>query len=211
VLGTSPAGAAAVIAAITLALVPALPMLATRIARVPVPAVPTGPDDLKADAEVIHGPSLHRQTDRADSVLTSLLGASAAVFLGAEAIMALDGRTPAVLFCLLLGLILLLRARPYLGRAQRLPVIVAGAGGLGLALFGLFLHSGPSVRLTVVLGGLITIALASLIYGLAVAGKRIAPIWGRILDIVEIILIVGAIPLAVWVSGLYTWVRALRA
>ena len=55
------------------------------------------------------------------------------------------------------------------------------------------------------------IAIISLVYGLGVAGKRIAPIWGRTLDIFEIILIVGAIPLAVWVSGLYDWARALHA
>jgi len=211
VLGTSAAGAAAVIAAVTLVVVPGLPMLATRIARVPVPAIPTGPDDLKADEEVIHGPSLRRQTDRADGVLTSLVGACAAVFLGCEIVLAIDGGTPPTIFCFVLGIVLLLRARPYLGRAQRVPMIAAGSGGLGLAMLGLFLGSGPLVRLTAVFGGLLVIAITALVYGLGVAGKRIAPIWGRTLDIFEIILIVATIPLAAWVVGLDAWARALHA
>lgn len=210
-LGTTPAGAAAVIAAVALGLIPFLPMFATRVARVPVPAVPTGPDDLKADAETIDGPALQERSDRADAILTAILGSSAAIFLGAEVVMTLDGSLPALLFCAVLGLILLVRARPYRGRAQRMPMIAAGWTGLGLAAFAFFVQSGTLIRLTAVLPGLVAVAIAALIYGLGVAGKKIAPVWGRALDIMEVILIVAAIPMAVWVSGLYAWVRSIRA
>ena len=118
---------------------------------------------------------------------------------------------PALIFCALLGLILLVRARPYRGRAQRMPMIAAGWAGLGLAAWGYFATSDTLTRLAIVLPALVAVAVIALIYGLAVAGKRIAPVWGRALDIIEIILIVTAVPMAVWVSGLYAWVRSIRA
>jgi hypothetical protein len=34
--------------------------------------------------------------------------------------------------------------------------------------------------------------------------------WGRALDILEIGLILTIVPLAVWVSGLYHWIRTVR-
>ena len=52
--------------------------------------------------------------------------------------------------------------------------------------------------------------MISLVYGLTVAGKRISPVWGRLLDIVEILLIIALVPLAVWVGGLYGWILNLR-
>jgi ESX secretion system protein EccD len=209
-LHTTPAGAAAVIAAVGLGLIPFLAMFATRAARVPVPAVPTGPEDLKADEETIDGPALLTQSNRADAIMTAILGASAVIFFGVELILALDGSLPALLFCVLLGLILLVRARPYRGRAQRVPMIAAGWAGLGFAALGFFLTTDTLMRLTIVLPGLFVAAIAALVYGLGVAGKKIAPIWGRTLDIIEIILVVAAIPMAVWVSGLYAWVRSIK-
>jgi type VII secretion integral membrane protein EccD len=211
IFGTTPAGAAAVIAMFALALLPLLPMMATRIARVPVPSVPTGPDDLKSDEENIDGPAIRRQSDRADGIMTALIGACAAVILFAEILFVLDRGVRALLFSALLGLIMLIRARPYLGRAQRTPMIAVGSLGLGFAALGFFLISTPLVRLTGVLGALVVIAVTALVYGLAIAGKRIAPIWGRALDIIEVILIVGAVPMMIWVSGLYDWARAIRA
>jgi type VII secretion integral membrane protein EccD len=211
IFGATAAGAAAVIAAVTLGFLPLLPLIATRVARVPVPSVPTGPDDLKADEENIDGPAIRRQSDRADGVLTALIGACAAIFLAAEIIFMIDGGVAALLFCALLGLILLIRARPYLGRSQRVPMIAVGSIGLGLTALGFFDASTPLIRLTAILGGLVVVAIIALVYGLAIAGKRIAPIWGRFLDIIEVILIVGAIPMAVWVSGIYAAVRGIKA
>ena len=50
-----------------------------------------------------------------------------------------------------------------------------------------FAAAGPLVRLTAILGGLIVAALAAIVYGFAVAGKRISPAWGRLLDIGEVL------------------------
>jgi type VII secretion integral membrane protein EccD len=211
VLGTKPAGSAAIIAAIGLAWIPLLPMLGARMARLPIPAVPTGPDDLKADEETLDGRMLRSRADRADGLLSALVGSTAAILLGCEVVLSLSGGLPAQLFCCVLALVLLLRARPFAGRAPRAAVLTAGTLGFGLLAVAVFFSSVSTVRLAVVLGGLVAFAVISLVYGLGIAGKRIAPIWGRTLDIIEILLIIGAVPLAIWVSGLYGWVRGLHA
>jgi type VII secretion integral membrane protein EccD len=202
--------AAAVVATVAFATVPVLPMAAYRLARLPVPSIPTGPEDLKNDTESVDGRQVLRLSERADAFLTGLLWTVALLVLGGEVVLARDGRLPAVLLCLVLGLLSLLRARPYLGRALRVPVLVAGTLGLGLAAAATFAAGGTAVKLGVVLGGLLLTAVVSLVYGLSVAGKRISPVWGRLLDIVEILLIISLVPLAVWVCGLYGWIVNLR-
>ncbi|MEW2384788.1 type VII secretion integral membrane protein EccD [Micromonospora sp. NPDC047707] len=208
--GIGPAAAAAVVAAVAFGAVPALPMAAYRLARLPVPSIPTGPEDLKTDSESVDGRRVLQLSERADEFLTGLVWTVSLLVLGAELVLALDGRLPAVLLCLVLALLSLLRARPFLGRAQRTPVLVAGTAGLGLAAAAAFTDGSVALRLGLILGGLLLAAVVSLIYGLTVAGKRISPVWGRLLDIVEILLIIALVPLAVWVVGLYGWIVNLR-
>ncbi|MFF3867510.1 type VII secretion integral membrane protein EccD [Micromonospora sp. NPDC001898] len=202
--------AAAVVATVAFAVLPALPMASYRLARLPVPSIPTGPDDLKTDTETVDGRRVLRLSERADEFLTGLLWTVALLVLGGEVVLALDGRLPSTLLCLVLALLSLLRARPFIGRAQRAPVLLAGTVGLGLAAAATFAAGSTALRLGVVLGGLVVAAVISLIYGLTVAGKRISPVWGRLLDIVEILLIISLVPLAAWVCGLYGWIVNLR-
>lgn len=208
--GIGAAAAAAVVATVAFAALPALPMIAYRLARLPVPSIPTGPEDLKTDAETVDGRQVLRNSERADQFLTGLLWTVALLVLGGQVVLADNGRLPAVLLCLVLALLSLLRARPFTGRAQRTPVLFAGTAGLGLAAVAVFGAGSLPVRLGLILGGLLLAAVISLIYGLTVAGKRISPVWGRTLDIVEVLLIVGLVPLAAWVCGLYGWIVNLR-
>ncbi|RKF27686.1 type VII secretion integral membrane protein EccD [Micromonospora globbae] len=210
VFGIGPAAAAAVLAAVTFGTVPALPMASYRLARLPVPSIPTGPDDLKTDNESVDGRRVLQLSERADEFLTGLLWTVSLVVLGAQVVLALNGRLPAVLLCLVLALLALLRARPFLSRAQRTPVLFTGTVGLGLTAAATFADGGMPLRLGLIVGGLLVAAVVSLIYGLTVAGKRISPVWGRLLDIVEILLIIALVPLAVWVLGLYGWIVNLR-
>ncbi len=208
--GIGAAAGAAVVATIAFAALPALPMISYRLARLPVPSIPTGPDDLKTDTESVDGPQVLRNSERADAFLTGLLWTVSVLVLGGQIVLADNGRLPSVLLCLVLALLSLLRARPFVGRAQRTPVLLAGTAGLGLAAAATFGAGSLPVRLGLILGGLLLAALISLIYGLTVAGKRISPVWGRTLDIVEILLIVALVPLAVWVCGAYGWIVNLR-
>ncbi|MET8066513.1 type VII secretion integral membrane protein EccD, partial [Micromonospora sp. NPDC005313] len=208
--GIDAAASAAVVATIAFGALPALPMLAYRLARLPVPSIPTGPDDLKTDTESVDGPSVLRNSERADGFLTGLLWTVSLLVLGGEVVLAEDGRLPAVLLCLVLALLSLLRARPFLSRAQRTPVLLAGTAGLGLVAAATFAAGSLAVRLGLILGGLAVVAVISLVYGLTVAGKRISPVWGRTLDIIEILLIIALVPLTFWVCGAYGWIVNLR-
>lgn len=204
-LFSSPAPAAATIAAIFFAAHPMLPMLAYRLARVPIPSVPTGPEDLKTDAETVNGQRVLELSDRADDFLTGLIWTVSVVVLGALVPLALDGQLRSIVFCLVMALLLMLRARPFASRRERIPSLLAGTTGLGLTAVSVFLAAGSSGRLLLAVGGLILVAAISLGYGL-IAGRRIAPVWGRVLDILEILLILAVVPLAAWVCGLYSWI-----
>lgn len=208
--GMSAAAAAAVLATVAFAALPALPMTAYRLARLPIPSIPTGPEDLKTDTETFDSRQVLSLSERADQFLTSLLWTVSLVVLGGEVILALDGRLPAVLLCAVLALLSMLRARPFIGRAQRFPVLAAGSLGLGLAAAATFGPAPVLIRLGAIVGGLLLAAVISIVYGLTVAGKHISPVWGRTLDIVEILLIVSVVPLAAWVCGLYGWISNIR-
>jgi type VII secretion integral membrane protein EccD len=210
IFGVPAAAAAAVIAAVVFGLIPALPMVAYRLARLPIPSIPTRPDELKADAETVNGLLILARSDRAEEILTGLTGTVALVLLGAEVALAFGGGLPGLLLCTVLALLLLLRARPLSGRRQRLTVLVAGTAGLALAVTAFTAGAPPAVRVAVVPGALLLVAIVALVYGLAVSGRRISPVWGRLLDLVEIVLIVAVVPLAAWMSGAYDWIRAIH-
>jgi type VII secretion integral membrane protein EccD len=207
--GAGTAGAAAVVGGAALATLPALPMLAYRMGRLPIPSVPADPEELKADTESVDGVRVLAASERADAFLAGMLGALAAIVGLAAVLVATDG-FQGVAMAAVFGLVLLARARWFIGRQQRLPLLVAGAVGIGSALGGTFGATETAVRLTVVLGGLLVIAAISVSYALAGAGRRASPVWGRTLDIVEVTLILAVVPLAAWVSGLYDWIRTVR-
>ncbi|WP_239164064.1 type VII secretion integral membrane protein EccD [Actinoplanes palleronii] len=209
--GVAPGAGAAVAAALAFAVVPSLPLLAYRLARLPIPSVPTGPDDLKTDDDFVDGARILMLSDRADRFLTGLIATVATIICGASLVLVLDGDAPNLALCAVFALLLLLRARPLLTQAQRLPMLGAGSLALALAAYGLYHQGGPALRLTAVTGGLVVAAAISLVYGTAVAGRRISPVWGRLLDLAEILLIVAVVPLAAWVCGLYGWITTVKS
>ncbi|GLZ81798.1 type VII secretion integral membrane protein EccD [Actinorhabdospora filicis] len=206
----TPGRAAVAVAVLALAFLPALPMFAYRVARLPMPTIPTSPQQLRTDAESVDGELALKRSERADEHLTALLATVAAIAAAAEVLMPLDETLPAALTTGWLALLLLVRARVFPTIRQRLPLLLAGVTGLGsLAVATMTADWADTVKLPVVLGGLIALALIALGYSLSVAGKRISPSWGRALDIGEILLIVGVVPLALWVWDVYWTLRTI--
>lgn len=209
--GVGAAGGGAIVACLALGSTPVLPSVAFRLARLPVPAVPTGPEELRTDRESVDGGRVLAQSQAADRYLTGLLGATAVVGLGAAVALAFGGTGwPRVALLGVLSLVLLTRARTFSTVSQRLPLMVAGVVGLGLLAVVLFRTGGELVRLGGVLPALVVVAAVAMGYGLAMAGKRVSPVWSRALDLVEVLLIVAVVPLAMWVCGLYAWIRAIK-
>jgi type VII secretion integral membrane protein EccD len=172
----------------------------------PIPSVPTGPEDHKADTESVDGARVLKQSERADEYLAALLGALALIGAGTGLMLAPTG-TPGVLMAAVLGLLMVIRARWFISRRQRLPLLVAGLITLGGAVMAVYFNSSLMLRLVAIPGALIGVAVAGFIA--AAVQRRHSPRTGRALDIFEILLIVAIVPLALWASGLYGWVRSL--
>jgi type VII secretion integral membrane protein EccD len=201
--------AAAIVATIAFGALPALPMLAYRLGGLPIPTVPMEPGDLKRDAEVVDGAMVLERSHRADGFLTGMLGCLSVIGAGAAVVTSYAG-WPGIMFAGLLGLLLMARARHFLSRTQRLWLLCAGAVALATCTVAIFGVVSQVQRLTILLAGIAALAAISAGYGLAKPGKARSPLWGRALDVLEVILILGLVPLAIWVSGLYSWIRAIR-
>jgi type VII secretion integral membrane protein EccD len=200
---------AAAAAAIAFAWLPGLPMIAYRLARLPVPSVPAGPEDLKTDTESVDGQRVLDQSERADAFLAALLGAIAVIGAGASLVLA-GSNLAGLVLASVLGLLMLARARWFLSRRQRLPLLGAGSVALGAAIVASYVAGGQLPRLIAVPALLVLIAGMAASIALAAGDRRRSPLPGRILDIFEMLLITAVIPLAVWASGLYSWIRSLN-
>lgn len=210
IFDTGPAVAAVIIACLVFVFFPTLPMMSYRIARLPMPTVPTGPEDLRGDTDSVDGKRVLELSDRSNAFHIGLIGTAALLVVGCVVVMLVDGGWRAGLLGGILSLLLLLRGRPYRGSAARLAVLVAGTAGLAVVAAGAFIAGDVGVRLGLVVGGLLVAAAASLVYGVGVAGRRLSPFWGRLLDIAEVLLIVAVVPIAGWIIGLYDWIATIR-
>jgi type VII secretion integral membrane protein EccD len=209
VFGASPAVAAAVVGTAAFATIPAHPMLSYRIAGIPIPAIPTGPEDLKSDSSTVDGRRVLALADRAAEYLSGLAYTVGVVVFVSVVLLVVDGGWQGLLLAVLLSVLLMLRARPVPGRSHRLPVLIAGSAGLGVVAAAVFADADLGVRLGLVLTGTIGVAAISAAYGLLVSARRTSPVWGRMLDIVEILMIVALVPIAAWVARLYGWVATI--
>ncbi|MEU6858336.1 type VII secretion integral membrane protein EccD [Glycomyces sp. NPDC046736] len=210
--GGTAATAAGIAAPLALAILPAAPRLSLSLAMVPTPQLPTTTEELKeGDSEAIDGKRILKLSEHAGNYLEALYSFAAVVGLGSAIALAFSGKTPGLVLAVIIGLVLLSRSRTVEDRPGRIVMLAGGMGGLAAALAAIFFGTDSIlVRLTVILGALTLLTLIAMVYGLAVAGKKIAPTWGRSLDIIEALLIVSILPLVGWVCNLYAIAFALR-
>jgi type VII secretion integral membrane protein EccD len=208
-LEVGPVPVASVAVLVALATLPAHPMMAYRMAGLPVPSLPAEREELRQDAESVDGERVLERVRRADELLAAMVTATAVVVAAGAAVVATSDWRGLVLAASL-GLLLTSRARWYLGPRLRLPLLAGGAVASAAVLVGLYHSVGAVGRLAGVL--LILVGFAGVHFGFALAGGKRpnSPWWGRALDILEIVLILGMVPLAIWVSGLFGWIRGIR-
>ncbi|WP_327004210.1 type VII secretion integral membrane protein EccD [Dactylosporangium sp. NBC_01737] len=206
----SPAAAAAVVAALTFSTLPLMPMLSYRMAGLPIPSVPTDAADIRTDTEMVSSRQVLALSERADEILAGMLGALAVVGGLASLTLAWDGGVPGASLAAVFGLVMVARARWFISRRQRIPLLVSGLVALGVVAVGAYYAADQVLRLAVGVTGTLAVAAAVIAYAVVGSEKRRSPMWGRTLDIFETILILGIIPLAFWVSGLYGWIRTIR-
>ena len=208
--GAGAASSAAIVVGFALLAMPALPMFSYRLAGLPVPSVPSGAEDLRTDTETVNGTRVLEMAERADNFLSAMLASLAAVAAGTTVTLAVADSTPSLVLCTILGLLMLSRARWFISTGQRLPLLAAGVIALASTEIALFADGEVLVRLAVVVVALLVVAGVSIGYALSNTGRRSSPMWGRVLDIIEIIMVLSVLPLIVWVSGLYGWIRTFR-
>ncbi|MCX4746393.1 type VII secretion integral membrane protein EccD [Kitasatospora sp. NBC_01287] len=227
----TPAGHIAAVAGVAaLAAIGFLPALSARFARLPVGFSAPGQARTRGSraieeesrAEAVQYERIAHQARRGHEVLVGLVGGCAAVIVGACAVLGFSDQPFPQLLALALGISTMLRARLFRYTAQVFSLTVAGLLGLSLLILGLSLHtplfiikatSTTAVDLrTLWLGGSIALG-ATLLIAIALVVPRlgVSPFWGRILDMVDSLLLMALVPLALAVLDIYTLVRGVTS
>lgn len=208
VTGAPPAGVAAAAVALVMAFGPVVPVLSFRLARVPLPSMPTTAEELRGDNQQLDSVSVLERTEAARRYATGMVVAMCLVGVTAHALLIADGRWIAAVMSAVLAFAQLMRARVFQGVGQRLWLLLTGLGGLGALAVAVGVAVGGVTSVAVVLGLLWT---AMIVVGLGVwlPTGRPSPFWGRAADIVEWLLIAALVPLALGALDVYAWVRGL--
>jgi ESX secretion system protein EccD len=206
-LGTTPVRAAAVTVALGMVLTAALPMLALRLGRLPLPRVPSDVAAFRADERPSLGGDVVDDTGVAEDVLTGLLAAFAAVLAGGATVLLLGDSRWGWALAGTAGLVATLRSRSYAGTGQRVVLLVAGLGAL--AGTGARLAAGVPALRPVPLLVAVLVGAVSTWYACRVQSRDPSPYWSRLLDITEFLALVSLLPLAAAVLDLYARARSL--
>jgi type VII secretion integral membrane protein EccD len=202
-------GIAGTVAAVVIAFTALIPPLSFRLARLPLPPVPTSAEDLRRDTAVIDGKVVLKRTAVADRFATGLVAAVALVAMVGTLFLATSDKWTGPVTAAAVSVSLLLRARVFRGREQRAWMLAGGLVGLGALAIGLALRGGQLATLAGVL--LPVLILAAVVIGMAIwlPSHRPTPFWGRAGDILDMIVIISLIPLALAALNVYNAVRGL--
>jgi type VII secretion integral membrane protein EccD len=206
--GLTAAGAAAVVVSVVMAFAPTLPLLAIRLGRLPMPALPTSAEDLMKDPKSPPRARVYAAVVRADEMLTGMLVGTALVACLAQVVLVRSGDVTAIVLVALVAVASLLRARLFPTVRQRLPLLLTGLVGLVVLTLGALLVD-PVLRLAVVAPALAGTAGLVAAAGLLYSRRAPSPYLGRIGDILDVLLAVAVVPVAVGVLGLYGYVRGI--
>ncbi|MFC5826683.1 type VII secretion integral membrane protein EccD [Nonomuraea insulae] len=208
VFGVPAAGTAAMTVTVLIALSPLIPTLSFRIARVPLPALPTSAEELRADNQRLESDGIFARTAQASRYATGMVTGIALTAIGALVFLVATPGWMAASMAIVLCLVLLLRARVFGGLGQRLWLLCSGLAGLASMAIGMSAGAG-TVGAAAVVMGLLWMAMLVVGLGLWLPSGRLSPFWGRAGEVVDVILTIALFPLALGVLDVYTWIRGL--
>ncbi|MEV5889886.1 type VII secretion integral membrane protein EccD [Nonomuraea fuscirosea] len=203
-----PAGVAALAMALLLAFSPLVPTLSFKLAKVPLPAMPTTAEELRGDNQRLDAPVIQERTRVAQGYATGMIATLALSALATQALLVLDDDWVSDVMTVSLSLTLIMRARVFRGLGQRLWLIGTGLAGFAMLALSLVGEGGIVGSLAVAIG-VLWLSLMTVGVGVWLATGKPSPFWGRAGDILDVALIVQLFPLALGVLELYTWVRGL--
>jgi type VII secretion integral membrane protein EccD len=207
---TSAAGAAAVVMSLLVTGVAAVPLLAIRLGKLPMPVLAL-PSDLSVTGRGMPAPPdrerVFAAVARTDEMLTGMLlgiGVSAA----AAAVVLLGGGVSGRMLVAVAATAFLLRARLFVTVRQRLPLLGAGLAGLGTLAVGA-LAGGSSADNVTVTAVLAVAALVVALAGVRYSARAPSPYLGRAADMLDALCVVSVVPVACAVLGLYGLARGI--
>lgn len=200
---------AAVLAALTLTLMPAFPLLAIRLGKLPVPSLPTSTEELLADPPHPARSRVQATVKRSDEIFHGLFLGSSVVVLFCEYQLITSGNTSALWFAGIVAVLTSLRARLLPAVAHRLPLLIAGFGGLGMLLAAASLRLAAQVGPWVIVPIAVVAALLVAATGLFFARNKPTPFFTRWADIFDIVLMLSVVPIMALVVGLFGYIRGI--
>lgn len=193
-------------------LMPFVPVVSYRAAKLPRPFLPSSAEELRRGADTVPGEELARRTLLANSYMSCLIAACALISVAAAAFLVTSPGWPGPALAGVTALLAVLRSRLFTGRSQRGWLLGAAAACAVIVVTGLAARTG--VHATARAG----IAALAAVAGIAVAvlavrsaapdGPR-SPLAARLLDVAELATAVVTIPLVLEVLGAYAGLRAL--
>jgi type VII secretion integral membrane protein EccD len=205
----STAAVAAVTVTVAIGLMPAYPLLSIRLGRLPLPALPRRPEEMLADEQRPPRAVVYTAVARADEILTGLLLAVSAVALVDAGILVRSGGRAGLILTAVASLTVLSRARLFPTPRQRIPLIVAGVGGLLLLAVAAARAAHSNGQLILLLA--VTVAASGLILaaGLRYSRRPPSPYLGRLADFGDVLLIVALVPVTCVIVGFYAYMQDL--
>ncbi|MFE9387720.1 type VII secretion integral membrane protein EccD [Streptomyces sp. NPDC007025] len=204
----APHQAAGVIALLAVILGAFVPSLSFRMSGMRMPPLPTNAQQLQEGIEP-HSPSgTAARAILADGWMSSLYAAVGTVCAGCVAVLARHADLAALIMVLALSLLLLLHSRGLGNAWQRLSLTVPGALGPLLLILLDAASDEPDQRFLMV-GVLLALTACVSIASWTVPGVRLVPYWGRAAEILHTLAAVALLPLALWVLGVYGFLRGL--
>ncbi|MFJ6196091.1 type VII secretion integral membrane protein EccD [Micromonospora sp. NPDC092111] len=206
-----PADTAAVLLCVLVFALGALPLLAIRLGKVPLPPItlpagPTGgPDGVRdlPDRERVHA-----AVARTEEMLTGMLLGHALLAVAAAGVLAVAGGVAGRLLVAVGSAVLLLRSRLFVAVRHRVPPVAAGLAGFAV-LGGVLAGRAGTPGMLALAGGGLAVALVAVAAGTTYARRPVSPYVGRVADLTDTALVVSVVPVACAVLDLYEAARGL--
>ena len=201
------AGIAAGTASVTLAALSALPRLTIQLARLPIPQVPRGAEDLKQDSGFPDYAAIERRAGLAHEYLTGMIIGCGLVTAVCAVVLAASGRMAAIILAVVVTLVMLLRARTYANGTQAIALLAAGMASAAGLIVGWMIRADAFELNLWIFASLALLGAAALVLGVVFPRQRFSPVLRRSVDVTEAVLIASVLPVALAVMDLYSTVR----
>ncbi|MFJ3939698.1 type VII secretion integral membrane protein EccD [Streptomyces parvus] len=202
------AASVALVATVVVLAAGAVAPFAFKLAGMRMPALPSSAGQLQEGIDPYAGDEVAERTELAGRWVTALFAATGTIAAAALAVLAHHPDLPETLTALALALLLLLHSRGLVHIGQRLTLAVPGILGLLLLARAWAVDSDADGRV-IVFAVLLASAAALVTASWIVPGRRVLPYWGRAAELAHTGFAVALLPFALWVAGLFGWLRGL--